>query len=118
MKRIFIFLFIVGLLGCNEPQIVLDEPIGLGANPELNAIVSYKFVEKTAYVVAKTTIGAKYSLQLHDISAKEPLKTKGFTATEQESTLVIDLSSVPRGIYDLTLTDVSGNTSKLPINIL
>lgn len=118
MKRIFIFLFIVGLLGCNEPQIVLEEPIGLGANPELNAIISYKFVEKTAYVKANTTIGAKYSLQLHDISAKEPLKTKGFTATEQESTLVIDLSSVPRGIYDLTLTDVSGNTSKLPINIL
>ena len=118
MKRIFIFLFIVGLLGCNEQQIVLEEPIGLGANPELNAIISYKFVEKTAYVKANTTIGAKYSLQLHDISAKEPLKTKGFTATEQESTLVIDLSSVPRGIYDLTLTDVSGNTSKLPINIL
>lgn len=118
MKRIFIFLFIVGVLGCNEPQIVLEEPIGLGANPELNAIISYKFVEKTAYIKANTTIGAKYSLQLHDISAKEPLKTKGFTATEQESTLVIDLSSVPRGIYDLTLTDVSGNTSKLPINIL
>lgn len=118
MKRIFIFLFIVGLLGCNEPQIVIEEPIGLGANPELNAIISYKFVEKTAYIKANTTIGAKYSLQLHDISAKEPLKTKGFTATEQESTLVIDLSSVPRGIYDLTLTDVSGNTSKLPINIL
>lgn len=117
MKRILIFIFIIGVLGCNEPQIVLNEPIGLGANPELNAIISYKFIEKTAYIKAKTTIGAKYSLQLHDISAKEPLKTKGFTATEIESTLVIDLSSVPRGIYDLTLTDVSGNTSKLPINI-
>jgi hypothetical protein len=118
MKRIWILLFIVGLLGCNEPQIVLSEPIGLGANPQLNAIISYKFVEKVAYVKVNTTIGAKYSLQLHDISAKEPLKTKGFTATEEESTLVIDLASVPRGLYDLTLTDISGNTSKLPINIL
>ncbi len=78
MKRIFIFLFIVGLLGCNEPQIVLEEPIGLGANPELNAIISYKFVEKTAFIKANTTIGAKYSLQLHDISAKEPLKNERF----------------------------------------
>lgn len=118
MKRIFILLFIVGLLGCNEPQILLDEPVGLGANPETNAIIGYSFIEKTAYIKVKTTIDAKYSLQLHDISAKEPLKVKGFTATDSESTLVIDFSNVPRGIYDLTLTDVSGNTSKLPINIL
>jgi hypothetical protein len=118
MKRIWILLFIVGALGCTEPEIGERELITLGADPQLNAIISYKFVEKVAYVKVNTTIGAKYSLQLHDISAKEPLKTKGFTATEEESTLVIDLASVPRGLYDLTLTDISGNTSKLPINIL
>ena len=118
MKRIYLFLFIVGLVACNEPQIVLIEPVGLGANPETNAIIGYSFVEKTGYIKVKTTVGAKYSLQLHDIGAKEPLKVKGFTATDPESTLVIDFNNVKPGIYDLTLTDVSGNTSKLPINIL
>ena len=118
MKQICLFLFIIGLLGCNEPQILLEEPVVLGANPETNAIIGYTFVGKTGYIKVKTTINAKYSLQLHDISGKEPLKVKGFTATDLESTLVIDFSNVPRGIYDLTLTDVSGNTSKLPINIL
>lgn len=103
---------------CNEPQIVVQEPIGLGADPKNNAIIGYSIVNRTAYVRVKTTIGAKYSLQLSKLGESEPIKTQGFTATAEESNLVVNFDQTKAGIYDLILLDVSGNASKLPINIL
>lgn len=118
MKYILIALTIVIATSCNEPEIVVQEPIGLGANPKLNAIVGYSIVNRTAYVKVNTTIGAKYSLQLTKLGKSEPAKAQGFTATAEQSNLIVNFDNTEAGIYDLILLDVSGNASKLPINIL
>lgn len=103
---------------CSEPQIVVQEPIGLGADPKNNAIIGYSIVNRTAFVRVKTTIGAKYSLQLSKLGESEPVKAQGFTATAEESNLIVNFDQTKAGIYDLILLDISGNASKLPINIL
>ena len=118
MRNLLIALTIVIATSCNEPQIVVQEPIDLGANPKTNAIIGYNIVNRMAYVRVKTTIGAKYSLQLSKLGESEPLKAQGFTASAEESNLVVNFDKTQAGIYDLILLDVSGNVSKLPINIL
>lgn len=118
MKYILIFTVLLVFASCNEPQIVVQEPIGLGADPKNNAIIGYSIVNRTAYVRVKTTIGAKYSLQLSKLGEFEAVKAQGFTASAEESNLVVTFDKTEAGIYDLILLDVSGNASKLPINIL
>ena len=118
MKYLLIFTVLLVFASCNEPQIVAQEPIGLGADPKNNAIIGYNIVNRTAYVRVKTTIGAKYSLQLSKLGESEPVKAQGFTASAEESNLVVNFDKTEAGIYDLILLDVSGNASKLPINIL
>jgi hypothetical protein len=118
MRYLIALTILVVFASCTEPQIVIQEPIGLGENPTNNALVGYSIVDKTAYIKANTTIGAKYSLQLTKLGEKEPLKAQGFTATSTESNLVVNFSNTKPGIYDLLLIDISGNVSKLPINIL
>jgi len=118
MKYILIFTVLLVFASCTEPQIVVNEPIGLGADPKNNAIIGYSIVNRTAYVRVKTTIGAKYSLQLSKLGESEPVKAQGFSATAEESNLVVNFDQTQAGIYDLILLDISGNASKLPINIL
>jgi hypothetical protein len=118
MRYIIIALTIVIATSCTEPQIVINEPASLGLKPENNALIGYSIVGRTAYVRAKTTIGAKYSLQLSKINDSEPLKAQGFTASGAESNLVVNFDNTKSGIYDLILIDTEGNVSKLPINIL
>ena len=118
MKYILIFTVFLVFASCNEPEIVVQEPIGLGANPETNAIVGYSIINRTAYVKVNTTIGAKYSLQLTKLGKSKPAKAQGFTATAEQSNLIVNFDNTEAGIYDLILLDVSGNASKLPINIL
>ncbi len=118
MRYLLALAILVVFASCNEPQIVIQEPIGLGANPENNALIGYSIVGRTAYIRAKTTIGAKYSLQLTKLGESEAVKAQGFTASAEESNLVVNFDKTQAGIYDLILVDVSGNVSKLPINIL
>jgi hypothetical protein len=117
MRNLIIFTVLLVFASCTEPQIVVIEPIGLGENPQVNAIIGYSVVNNTAHVKAKTTIGAKYSLQLSKLGQSEPIKAQGFTATAEESNLVISFDKTEAGIYDLILLDINGNASKLPINI-
>lgn len=118
MRYLIIALTIVIATSCTEPQIVIDEPISLGSKPENNALIGYSIVGRTAYIRAKTTIGAKYSLQLTKLGESEALKAQGFTASADESNLVVNFDNTKAGIYDLILIDTEGNVSKLPINIL
>jgi hypothetical protein len=118
MRYLIIALFIVIATSCNEPQIVIQEPISLGSKPENNALIGYNIVNRTAYIRAKTTIGAKYSLQLSKLGESEAIKAQGFTASADESNLVVNFDQTKSGIYDLILIDTDGNVSKLPINIL
>lgn len=118
MRYLIALAFLVVFASCTEPQIVIEEPISLGSKPENNALVGYSIVGRTAYIRAKTTIGAKYSLQLSKINNSDPIKAQGFTANNQESNLVVNFDKTEAGIYDLILIDTEGNVSKLPINIL
>ena len=117
MRYLIALAFLVVFASCTEPQIAIIEPISLGSKPENNALIGYSVVNRTAHVKAKTTIGAKYSLQLSKLGQSEPIKAQGFTATAEESNLVVSFDKTEAGIYDLILLDISGNASKLPINI-
>lgn len=118
MKYILIFTILLVFTSCNEPQIVVQEPISLGAEPKFNAILGYTIVNRSAFIRVKTSIGAKYSLQLSKLGESEAIKAQGFTATAEESNLVVNFDQTKAGVYDLILIDTQGNASKLPINIL
>jgi hypothetical protein len=118
MRYLAILTIMVVFASCTEPQVVINEPISLGSKPENNALIGYSIVGRTAYIRAKTTIGAKYSLQLTKLGKSEALKAQGFTASADESNLVVNFDNTKAGIYDLILIDTEGNVSKLPINIL
>ena len=118
MRYLIALTILLVFASCTEPQIVVDEPISLGSKPENNALIGYSIVGRTAYIRAKTTLGAKYSLQLTKLGESEALKAQGFTASADESNLVVNFDNTKAGIYDLILIDTEGNVSKLPINIL
>jgi hypothetical protein len=118
MKYLVALTILMVFASCTEPQIVIQEPITLGSKPENNALVSYSVINRTAYIKANTTNGAKYSLQLTKLGELEPAKAQGFTATSTESNLIVNFDNTKAGIYDLILIDTEGNVSKLPINIL
>jgi hypothetical protein len=118
MRYLIALTILLVFASCTEPQIVVDEPISLGSKPENNALIGYSIVGRTAYIRAKTTLGAKYSLQLTKLGESEAIKAQGFTASADESNLVVNFDNTKAGIYDLILIDTEGNVSKLPINIL
>jgi hypothetical protein len=55
---------------------------------------------------------------LSKLGESEAIKAQGFTASADESNLVVNFDNTKTGIYDLILIDTDGNVSKLPINIL
>jgi len=116
MKKRIAFLLIVVLAACQDLE-TLEKETSLGSNPESTDITSLVVESKQATIVAKTTVGAKYSVQVYKFGNTEPLKTVGFTATSVATIKTIQLDTLSRGLYDLTLTDVSGVTIKKPLII-
>jgi hypothetical protein len=116
MKKTIAFLLIVMLAACQDIE-TLEKETSLGSNPESTDITSLVVESKQATIVAKTTVGAKYSVQVYKFGNTEPLKTVGFTATSVATIKTIQLDTLSRGLYDLTLTDVSGVTIKKPLII-
>jgi hypothetical protein len=116
MKKTIAFLLIVMLAACQDIE-TLEKETSLGSNPESTDITSLVVESKQATIVANTTVGAKYSVQVYKFGNTEPLKTVGFTATSVATIKTIQLDTLSRGLYDLTLTDVSGVTIKKPLII-
>jgi hypothetical protein len=116
MKKTIAFLLIVMLVACQDIE-TLEKEVSLGSNPESTDITSLVVESKQATIVAKTTVGAKYSVQVYKFGSTEPLKTVGFTASSAATIKTIQLDTLSRGLYDLTLTDVSGVTIKKPLII-
>lgn len=116
MKKTIAFLLIVALAACQDIE-TLEKETSLGSNPESTDITSLVVEGKQATIVANTTVGAKYSVQVYKFGNTEPLKTVGFTATSVATIKTIQLDTLSRGLYDLTLTDVSGVTIKKPLII-
>lgn len=116
MKKIIALLLIVALAACHDIE-VLEKETSLGVNPNNTDITSLLVEGKQATIVANTVVGAKYSIQVYKFGKTEPFKTVGFTATSVATIKSIQLDTIARGLYDLTLTDVSGVTIKKPLII-
>lgn len=116
MKKIIAFVLIVMLAACQDIE-TLEKEVSLGTAPNATDITSLVVEGKQATIVANTVVGAKYSVQIYKFGNTEPFKTVGFTATSVATIKSIQLDTVSRGLYDLTLTDVSGVTIKKPLII-
>ena len=116
MKKTIAFLLIVMLAACQDIE-QLEKEVSLGEMPVATDIKSLSVEGKQATIVANTTVGARYSIQIQSFGKTEPLKTVGFTATSVATIKTIQLDTLSRGLYDLTLTDVSGVTIKKPLII-
>lgn len=115
MRHAFIYiLFILFLVSCEDIQVV-EQPISLGATATGTDISSIVTLNKSTTIVAKTTEGAKYSVQIYPFGKSEPIKTIGFTASESSTIKTINLSELPAGMYDLHLIDISGTIIKKPL---
>lgn len=116
MKKTIAFLLIVMLAACQDIE-QLEKEVSLGETPVATDIKSLSVESKQATIVANTTVGAKYSIQVYRFGSAEPVKTIGFTASSAATIKTIQLDTLSRGLYDLTLTDVSGVTIKKPLII-
>ena len=116
MKKIIAFVLIVMLAACQDIE-TLEKEVSLGTAPNATDITSLVVEGKQATIVANTVVGAKYSVQIYKFGETEPFKTVGFTATSVATIKSIQLDTISRGLYDLTLTDVSGVTIKKPLII-
>ncbi len=116
MKKTIAFLLIVMLAACQDIE-QLEKEVSLGEIPVATDIKSLSVEGKQATIVANTTVGARYSIQIQSFGKTEPLKTVGFTASSAATIKTIQLDTLSRGLYDLTLTDVSGVTIKKPLII-
>jgi hypothetical protein len=102
------------LVSCQDIE-VLEKEINLGTIAKGTDITSIVVANKSTTIVAKTTEGAKYSIQIQSFGKTEPLKTVGFTATSEATIKTINLSELPAGMYDLHLIDISGTIIKKPL---
>ena len=117
MRHAFIYILLFSfLVSCEDIQVV-EQPISLGATATGTDITSMVVINKSTTIVAKTTEGAKYSIQIYSFGKSEPIKTIGFTANSEATIKTINLSELPAGIYDLHLIDISGTIIKKPLII-
>jgi len=115
MKKVIAFISIVFLLSCEKFEVEQAPIIELGATSTTANILSIKTEGNKATVMAKTTPGAKYSLQLFKFGVIDPIDTRGFTANMDTTRMILEFKTIPSGIYDISLTDISGNTDKKPL---
>jgi diphthamide biosynthesis methyltransferase len=102
------------LVSCQDIE-VLEKEIDLGATAKGTDITSITVSNKSTTIVANTTAGAKYSLQVYTFGKTEPVKTVGFTAESEATIKTINLNELPVGMYDLHLIDISGTIIKKPL---
>ncbi len=115
MKHAFVFIFLMLLISCQDIEVLQQETINLGATAKGTDITSILTANKSTTIVANTTVGAKYSIQIQSFGKTEPLKTVGFTADSESTIKTINLSELPAGMYDLHLIDISGTIIKKPL---
>jgi hypothetical protein len=101
--------------GCSKPDFEMETPINLGVQSTSTAIKSVNQKDNVVTIVFETTVGSKYSVQITPFGSETPVKKEGFTATENTTQKVYNLSGLPKKDYDLTFIDISGNEVKYPI---
>lgn len=112
---------LIGLIfitaGCSDIEVLSTPDIKLGVAAKSTDILSVVSTGGKVTVQYAVTTGAKYSVQVYKFAATEPAKTLPLTAEEEIVTKIYDFTDLENGIYDITLTDVSGNTVKKPLII-
>jgi len=115
MRHALVFIFLMILVSCHDIE-VLEREINLGATSVGTDIKSIVVANKSTTIVANTTIGAKYSIQIYKFgNSEQPLKTVGFTAESEATIKTINLNELPAGMYDLQLVDIAGTIIKKPL---
>jgi hypothetical protein len=122
MKKIDIILglgFLITILAISCTKVDLPKPqvIDLGTKSTSTAI---KSITQTGNIVTaefETTIGSKYSVQIIPFGSETPSKKEGFTASENITKKVYDLTDLSKKDYDLVFIDISGKEVKYPIVI-
>ncbi len=114
MRHAIVFIFLMILVSCQDIE-VLEREIDLGATAKGTDITSITVSNKSTTIVANTTAGAKYSIQVYTFGKTEPVKTVGFTADSEATIKTINLNELPVGMYDLHLIDISGTIIKKPL---
>jgi len=114
MRHAIVFIFLMILVSCQDIE-VLEREINLGTVAKGTDITSIIVSNKSTTIVANTTIGAKYSIQIYKFGNTEPVKTVGFTADSEATIKTINLNELPVGMYDLHLIDISGTIIKKPL---
>jgi hypothetical protein len=119
-KLLAIYLILVATLivyACTKIDIPAPEPINMGVKSEATAIKSITQVGNVVTAEFATTVGAKYSVQVVPFGKEDPVKKEGFTATEEVTKKVYDLSSLNKQDYDFIFIDINGKEVKHPIII-
>jgi hypothetical protein len=120
-KTILLIAIIVLVIGsCRKSDYVptiKPNKIDLGTKSTSTAIKSITQTDNTVVAQFKTTIGAKYAVQIIPFGSEEPIKKDAFTATDDVTTKTYDLSTLPKRDYDLLFIDVEGKEVKYPLTI-
>ena len=118
MRQALVFiLFIFVTIACSDLEQFETAPINLGVASKSTEILSVSSTGGKVTAMFAVTTGAKYSVQVYSFAAIDPVKTLPLTAETEITTKVYDFTDLPDGLYDLTLTDVSGVTIKKPLVI-
>jgi hypothetical protein len=110
-------LFIFITFACSDLEQFESTPINLGVKSSSTEILSVSATGGKVTAMFSVTTGAKYSVQVYSFAAIEPVKTLPLTAETDITTKIYDFSDLPDGLYDLTLTDVSGTSIRKPLVI-
>ena len=108
---------IILVVACTKVATPPSPTIDLGVKATSTGI---SYISQTNNVVTaefKTTVGAKYSVQVIPFGSDQPVKKEGFTATDTLTQKVYDLSTLAKKDYDLVFIDISGKEVKYPIII-
>lgn len=118
MKKILMILTVaLFATACSDLENIESAPVNLGAIPTSTKILSATTSGSKVTVKYNLTTGAKYSVQVYKFGTLDPIKTLPLTADSSIVTKVYEFTDLESGLYDLTLTDVAGATTKQPLII-
>jgi uncharacterized protein YxeA len=120
MKNIISIVLIVLIFitaSCSDVDVLNTPDMNLGNVSKSTGINSIISTGSKVTVQYSVTTGAKYSVQVYEFAGNDPIKTIPFTAETDIETKVYEFTDLKDGIYDLTLTDVSGESVKKPMVI-
>lgn len=106
---------IVLIYACTKHIDTPVTPIDFGVKSTAISFASLPTVSNgTVTFSVKTTPGAKYSIQVTDLSGDIKVK-QGLLATDTLQKVSLPLDKVAVGIYDVVVMDIKGNEIKQPI---